>query len=128
MNSSATTQSELNDAIPANMHGSGTGNYVLDQTAADFTFGVQEQHAADLMDFMFDPITSPGNNNILAAMQAIQNTAWWRNMMVPGLVVPHSVSHRSRQRSSAPSLSDGSQNTWQFPTMATIKVGSGHGL
>ena len=94
MNSGATTQSELNAAIPANTHGSGTGNYVLDQTAADFTFGVQEQHAADLMDFTFDPITSPGNDDMLAAMQAIQNPTWWRNMMMPGLVVPRSLTHR----------------------------------
>ena len=66
-----------------------TGNYVLDQTAADFTFGVQDQQA-DLMDFTFDPITSPENDDMLAAMQAVQNPTWWRNMMMPGLVVPFS--------------------------------------
>jgi hypothetical protein len=89
LNSGATTQSELVDAVPATTDGSGTGNYVLDQTAADFTFGGQDQQP-DLMDFTFDPITSPGNDDMLAAMQAIQNPTWWRNMMMPGLVVPFS--------------------------------------
>lgn len=90
LSSGATTQSELADAVPANTNGSGTGNYVLDQTAADFTFGVQDHQQPDLMDFTFDPITSPGNDDMLAAMQAIQNPTWWRNMMMPGLVVPFS--------------------------------------
>ena len=90
LSSGSTTQSELNDALSANSHGSGTGNYVLDQTAADFTFGVQDQQP-DLMDFTFDPITSPGNDDMLAAMQAIQNPTWWRNMMMPGLVVLFSL-------------------------------------
>jgi hypothetical protein len=88
LNSGVTAQSELIDALPANTNGSGTGNYVLDQTT-DFAFGVQDQQA-DLMDFTFDPITSPGNDDTLATMQAIQNPTWWRNMMMPGLVVPFS--------------------------------------
>jgi len=50
LNSGGTTQSELSDAIPANTHGSGTGNYAPLQTAADLTFGVQDQQP-DLMDF-----------------------------------------------------------------------------
>jgi len=70
---------------------------------SDFTFGVEEQHA-DLMNFTFDPIISPGNDDMLAAMQVIQNPTRWRNMMMPGLVVPRSLTHRSRQCSSAPSL------------------------
>ena len=86
LNSSVTAQCELIDAVPANTNGSGTGNYVLDQTT-DFAFGVQGQQP-DLMDSTFDPITSPGNDDSLATMQAIQNPTWWRNMMMPGLVVP----------------------------------------
>jgi len=50
----------------------------------EFTSGVQERHDADLMDFTFDPITAPGNEDMLAAMQAIQNPTWWRTMMMPG--------------------------------------------
>ena len=47
------------------------------------------------MDFTFDPITSPRNDEMLAAMQAIQNPTWWRNMMMPGLVVPLSYTSLS---------------------------------
>jgi hypothetical protein len=86
LNSGVTAQSELIDALPANTNGSGTGNYVLDQTT-DFAFGVQGQQG-EMMDFTFDPITTPGNDDTLATMQALQNPTWWRNMMMPGLVVP----------------------------------------
>jgi hypothetical protein len=36
------------------------------------------------MDFTFDPITTSGNEDMLAAMQAIQNPTWWHTMMMPG--------------------------------------------
>jgi hypothetical protein len=71
-------------AVSVSANGNGTGNYILGQSA-DFAFGVQGQQA-DLMDFTFDPITSPGNEDMLAAMQAIQNPTWWRTMMMPGSV------------------------------------------
>jgi hypothetical protein len=65
-------------------NGNRTGNYVLGHPA-DFTFGVQDQQA-DLMDFTFDTITTPGSEDMLAAMQAIQNLMWWHTMMMPGSV------------------------------------------
>ncbi|KAI9447123.1 hypothetical protein F5148DRAFT_1252537 [Russula earlei] len=36
------------------------------------------------MDFTFDTITTPGNDDLLATMQAIQNPTWWQNIMMPG--------------------------------------------
>ncbi|KAI9450690.1 hypothetical protein F5148DRAFT_577477 [Russula earlei] len=64
----------------------GPGNYVLEQPP-DFTFGVTGQ-PGELMDFTFDTITTPGNNDLLATMQAIQNPTWWQNMMMPGFLWP----------------------------------------
>jgi hypothetical protein len=49
-----------------------------------FAFGVQDQPSDDIMDFTFDPITAPGSDDMLAAMQAIQNPTWWHTMMMPG--------------------------------------------
>ncbi|KAI9447291.1 hypothetical protein F5148DRAFT_726059 [Russula earlei] len=40
------------------------------------------------MDFTFDTITTPGNDDLLATMQAIQNPTWWQNMMTPGFFWP----------------------------------------
>jgi hypothetical protein len=82
LNTGVKASSELADAVPANANG--TGNYILSEST-DFTFGVQGQ-PDDLMDFTFDPITTPGNDDMLAAMQAIQNPTWWRTMMMPGSV------------------------------------------
>jgi hypothetical protein len=84
LNTGVTAPSELADAVPASANG--TGNYVLGEST-DFTFGVQGQ-PDDLMDFTFDPITTPGNEDMLAAMQAIQNPTWWRTMMMPGFFWP----------------------------------------
>jgi hypothetical protein len=93
LNTGVTAPSELADAVPASANG--TGNYVLGEST-DFTFGVQGQ-PDDLMDFTFDPITTPGNEDMLAAMQAIQNPTWWRTMMMPGSVLDRffSLSHRT---------------------------------
>jgi hypothetical protein len=61
------------------------GNYTFDSPG--FTFGVTEQHdPGELMDFSFDPITTPGNDDLLAAMQAIQSPTWFGNMLMPGSV------------------------------------------
>jgi hypothetical protein len=62
------------------------GNYTFD-VSPDFTFGVADHQQGDLMDFTFDPITSPGNEDVLAAMQAIQSPTWLGNMLMPGSVV-----------------------------------------
>jgi hypothetical protein len=59
------------------------GNYTFD--SPDFAFGGTEQHS-DLMDFTFDPITTPGNDDLLAAMQAIQSPTWFGSMLMPGSV------------------------------------------
>jgi hypothetical protein len=61
------------------------GNYTFD-SPPDFTFGATNQQGADLMDFTFDPITTPGNDDMLAAMQAIQSPNWLGNMLMPGSV------------------------------------------
>ena len=47
------------------------------------------------MDFSVDPITTPGND-MLAAMQAIQNPTWWRAVMMPGSVERVLVASLSR--------------------------------
>jgi hypothetical protein len=52
----------------------------------DFTFGATNQQSSDLMDFIFDPITTPGNEDMLAAMQAIQSPNWLGIMSMPGSV------------------------------------------
>jgi len=62
------------------------GNYTFD-LSPDFAFGVTEQQA-ELMDFTFDPITAPGNDEMLAAMQAIQSPNWFGNMLMPGFFWP----------------------------------------
>ena len=59
--------------------------YTLDKPP-DFTFGVTDPSHGNLMDFTFDPIVAPGNENMLAAMQAIQSPTWLGNMMMPGSV------------------------------------------
>jgi hypothetical protein len=61
------------------------GNYTFD-SPPDFTFGATNQQGVDLMDFTFDPITTPGNEDMLAAMQAIQSPNWLGNMLMPGSV------------------------------------------
>ncbi|KAH9995295.1 fungal-specific transcription factor domain-containing protein [Russula vinacea] len=61
------------------------GNYTFD--SPDFAFGGTEQHS-DLMDFTFDPITTPGNDDLLAAMQAIQSPTWFGSMLMPGFQWP----------------------------------------
>jgi hypothetical protein len=71
------------DTVAANAHKTG-GQYTFD-SSSEFTFGVQGQ-PDDLMDFTFDPITTPGNEDMLTTMQAIQNPAWWRTMMMPASV------------------------------------------
>ena len=63
----------------------GLGNYMFD-SPPDFTFGEANQQGGDLMDFTFDPITTPGNEDMLAAMQAIQSPNWLGNMLMPGSV------------------------------------------
>jgi hypothetical protein len=55
------------------------GNYTFG-LSPDFTFGTTEQDG-DLMDFKFDTITAPGNDEMLAAMQAIQSpTLVWEHV------------------------------------------------
>ena len=61
------------------------GNYTFD-SPPDFTFGATYQQGVDLMDFTFDPITAHGNEDMLAAMQAIQSPNWLGNMLMPGSV------------------------------------------
>ena len=82
LKNAVTTPSGSTGAIPPNTNES--GNYVPPKSA-DFTSGVQDQHA-DPMDFTLEPIALPGNEDILAGMQAIQNPTWWRAMMMPGSV------------------------------------------
>jgi hypothetical protein len=64
------------------------GNYTFD-SPPDFMFGATNQQGSDLMDFTFDPITTPGNDDMLAAMQAIQSPNWLGNMLMPGSVDGH---------------------------------------
>jgi len=86
-NSGVTARNEMTDsAVSVSANGNEIGNYVLGQSP-DFAFGVEGQQT-DLMDFTFDPITTPGNEDMLAAMQAIQNPTWWHTMMMPGFVWP----------------------------------------
>jgi hypothetical protein len=63
------------------------GNYMFD-SPPDFTFGTTNQQSSDLMDFIFDPITTPGNEDMLAAMQAMQTRSPNRlgTMLMPGSV------------------------------------------
>ena len=61
------------------------GNYTFD-SPPDFTFGATNEQGGDMMDFTFDPITTPGNEDMLAAMQAIQSPNWLGNMLMPGSV------------------------------------------
>ncbi|KAI9459822.1 hypothetical protein F5148DRAFT_1150807 [Russula earlei] len=81
-NSGATAPSNFTNAVSTE----GPGNYVLEQPP-DFMFGVAGQ-PGELMDFTFDTITTPGNDDLLATMQAIQNPTWWQNMMMPGFFWP----------------------------------------
>ncbi|KAI9508632.1 hypothetical protein F5148DRAFT_1148883 [Russula earlei] len=77
-NSGATAPPNFTNAVSTE----GPGNYVLEQPP-DFMFGVVGQ-PGELMDFTFDTITTPGNDDLLATMQAIQNPTWWQNMTMPG--------------------------------------------
>ena len=62
------------------------GNYTFD-SLPDFTFGAtNQQQGGDMMDFTFDPISVPGNEETLAAMRAIQSPNWLENMLIPGSV------------------------------------------
>jgi hypothetical protein len=61
------------------------GNYMFD-SPPDFAFGATDQQGGDMMDFIFDPITVPGNEETLAAMRAIQSPNWLENMLMPGSV------------------------------------------
>lgn len=72
------------------------GNYAFD-SPPDFTFGATNQQGVDLMDFTFDPNTSPGNEDMLAAMQAIQSPNWLGNMLMPGSVEGHFMVVRAGQ-------------------------------
>jgi hypothetical protein len=69
----------------------GLGNYTFD-ASPDFMFGATGQQDV-LMDFEFDTIAVPGSDDMLAAMQAIQNPAWFGNMLMPGSVDCLSPSH-----------------------------------
>ena len=62
------------------------GNYAFD-SPPDFTFGATNQQVSEMMDFVFDPISVPGNEETLAAMRAIQSPNWLENMLMPGYVV-----------------------------------------
>ncbi len=82
LNSGVTALNKMtNAAVSAN--GNGTGNYILIQLA-DITFSIQGQQA-NLMDFTFDLTTTP-RNDMLSAMQAVQNPMWWHTVMMPGSV------------------------------------------
>jgi hypothetical protein len=62
------------------------GNYTFD-SPPEFTFGAtNQQEGGDMMDFIFDPISVPGNEETLAAMRAIQSPNWLENMLMPGSV------------------------------------------
>jgi hypothetical protein len=61
------------------------GNYMFD-SPPEFAFGATHQQGGDMMDFIFDPITVPGNDETLAAMRAIQSPNWLENMLMPGSV------------------------------------------
>ena len=83
LNSGVTARNEMSDsAVSVSANGNEIGNYVLGQSP-DFAFGVEGQQA-DLMDFTFDPISTPGNEDMLAAMEVIHNPTWWHTMMMPG--------------------------------------------
>jgi hypothetical protein len=85
LNSGVTAWNEMTDAaVSVSANSNRTGNYVLSHSA-DFTFGGQDQHA-DLIDFTFDPITTHRSEDMLTAMQAIQNPTWWHTTMMPGSV------------------------------------------
>ncbi|KAI9454811.1 hypothetical protein F5148DRAFT_1151634 [Russula earlei] len=77
-NNGATAPPNFTNAVSTE----GQGNYVLEQPP-DFMFSVAGQ-PGELMDFTFDTITTPRNDDLLATMQAIQNPTWWQNMMMPG--------------------------------------------
>jgi hypothetical protein len=80
LNSAATVPTEMTETTNSD----GLGNYTFD-VPSNFTFGATVQQG-DMMDFTFDPITTPGNEDMLAAMQAIQSPAWLGNMLMPGSV------------------------------------------
>lgn len=93
MNSAVTVATEAMEAKISDV----LGNYTFD-SPPDFTFGATNQQGVDLMDFTFDPITSPGNEDMLAAMQAIQSPNWLGNMLMPGSVEGHFMVVRMQVR------------------------------
>lgn len=96
LNNGATASNELADAVPTNTNE--PGNFVL-QSSPDFMFGVQGEDDHQVVDFTFDTIMTPGNDEMLAAMHAIQGPTFWQTMMMPGSVETfcHHTSHRSRR-------------------------------
>ncbi|KAH9968039.1 hypothetical protein BC827DRAFT_1263782 [Russula dissimulans] len=86
--SGVTAPTGFAEAVPVTPASVQPGNHVLDGSSPDFTFGVTEQ-PGEQMDFTFDTITStPGDDGLLAAMQAIQDPSWWQNYMMPGFFWP----------------------------------------
>jgi len=56
----------------------------------DFEFGDEDQH--EPTNFTFDTTFTPGNDEMLAAMQAILNPSWSQTMMMPGFSWPSGAS------------------------------------
>jgi hypothetical protein len=77
LNSAAAILTEVTET-----NSDGLGNYTFD-VPPSFTFGATVQQV-DMMDFTFDPIMTPGNEDMLAAMQAIHSPTWSGNMLMPG--------------------------------------------
>jgi hypothetical protein len=75
----------LNSAVAVPKGSDNLGKYTFD-SPPDFTFSATNERGEDLMDLTFDPITTPGNEDMLAAMQAIQSPNWLGNMLVLGSV------------------------------------------
>lgn len=104
MNSGVTDPTEAMEAKISDI----LGNYEFD--SPDFTFGATSQQGVDLMDFTFDPITTPGNEDMLAAMQAIQSPNWLGNMLMPGFSWP---TEELVQDHSSPMRNDMVMNNYQ---------------
>jgi len=82
LNNGATAPEELTDVVLANAH---EPSYMVG-APPDFEFGNEDQH--EPMNFTFDTIFTPGNDDMLAAMQAILNPSWSQTMMMPGFSWP----------------------------------------
>ncbi|KAF7318088.1 hypothetical protein HMN09_00316700 [Mycena chlorophos] len=65
----------------------------------------------------------PDEEQMLAAMQALKNPAWWDNMMMPGFSWPEPSSHSP---SAASNTSNGSPSPYQGH--AALADGHGHGV